>query len=159
MNDETVLARWRLGDLRRASGVSPAVLTRWFDRGVIRLKPYDAPAAGSGHARLLSTRRVYHIAIVAELARLGITATRASRAALAFTDAGQPGRAPGHLFPDGSTWLAIAPHGASVIQPPAAEALAQFFICGAVPGLPTAIALLDLAPLVRRVDDALSSKE
>ncbi|MDF2981403.1 MAG: hypothetical protein K0Q69_1175 [Devosia sp.] len=158
MIDASTVPRWRFRDALRAAGISHHRLARWLDRGIVRLRPYDTETAGTGSPRLFSRRRLYQFAIIAELARLGISADRAARAALAFTDHDQPGRAAGHLFPDGPTWLAVTPDADLVVRPPEAEGAAQLFTAGLAPGLPTSIVLLDLGALVLRVDEALSQE-
>lgn len=164
MHDTTTVPRWRLADVLRATGLSPHRLARWLDRGVIQLRPYDGESDGSGAPRMFSLRRVLHIAIVAELTRLGISAARASRAALAFTDERGPGREACRLFGEcpmfagEPTWLVLTPAGDHVVTP-GDEALRRLFTSDVAPGLPGCIALLDLGALVRRVDEALTQDQ
>lgn len=155
MTDASTSPRWRFRDAMRIAGISHHRLARWLDRGIVRLRPYDIETQGTGDPRLFSIRRIYQIAITAELTRIGVSADRASRAALAFTDHDQPGRQAGELFADGATWLALTADADLVVRPPDTEGAAQLFTAGLAPGLPTTLAILDLCALVRRVDDAL----
>jgi hypothetical protein len=91
----------------------------WLSRepAIILLRKSDQPATGVDHRHLLTLRRVFQIALTAELMRLGVTAQRAGNLAALFTDQGgerpavRPSnpdyahRLPGHLFANGSTVL------------------------------------------------------
>jgi hypothetical protein len=73
--------RYLLGDAAAAAGVTPITLKAWLstERSVVPLGPYDQPGRGKGVSRLLTLRRIYAIAITAELVSLGFAASEAGR--------------------------------------------------------------------------------
>src|SRR5450432_3112715 len=97
-----------------ATGVRPEKQYQWEDRGITVLSRKDKRSRGSGDPSLKSIETVYGIAITADLVKLGVTAKRAARAALAFTNEGQTGRAPGACYAHGKTILLVTPDGAAV---------------------------------------------
>jgi hypothetical protein len=111
--------RFTTPDACIAAGIGPATLRGWLSRepAIILLRKSDQPATGVDHRRLLTLRRVFQIALTAELMRLGVLAQRAGNLAALFTDQGgerpavRPSnpdyahRLPGHLFANGSTVL------------------------------------------------------
>ena len=84
---------------------------------MIDLREHDRPAAQSDGRHLLTLRRVVHLAIVAELARLSVPIRLATAAAYCFTDAGEGdggwageierGRGPGQHFAHGDAVLVL----------------------------------------------------
>jgi hypothetical protein len=80
--------RYLPADVAAAAGVSPGTLKAWLSRDprVIRLGPYDQAGRGTGTPRLLTLRRVFAIAMTAELVSLGFIASRAGALAFFFTD-------------------------------------------------------------------------
>lgn len=99
------LPRVRTGDAAYASGLAPAVLQQWLDRGLVTLSPLDKASSGSGDNRLLTIRRVTQIAIVTALNDHGVPVRVAAGMARRYTDEGNVGRQPGELYPTGSTFL------------------------------------------------------
>jgi hypothetical protein len=112
-------SRFTTADACTAAGIGLATLKSWLSRepAVILLRESDQPALGLDHRHLLSLRRVFQIALTAELMRLGVNAQRAGNLAALFTDqgderpaawrngSGHAHRLPGHLFANGSTVL------------------------------------------------------
>jgi hypothetical protein len=102
-----------------AAAIGPTTLKSWLgcEPAIILLRENDQAASGAGHEHLLTLRRVYQIALTAELMRLGVAAQRAGNLAALFTDQGgeKPAdwrsnpdymlRRPGHLFESGCTVL------------------------------------------------------
>jgi hypothetical protein len=111
--------RFTASDACTVAGIRPATLKSWLSRepAIILLRKSDQPATGADHRHLLTLRRVFQIALTAELMRRGVTTQRAGNLAALFTDHGgeRPAawhsnpdhahRLPGHLFPNGSTVL------------------------------------------------------
>lgn len=97
---------------QEAAGTSFAALQRLFDRKVITLQPCDRVASGSGSRRGYSVRRIVQIALTTELTALGISTSRAAKAAFEFSDRGSPGRNLGEPYPLGTTLLVGLPEGA-----------------------------------------------
>jgi hypothetical protein len=111
--------RFTASDACTVAGIRPATLKSWLSRepAIILLRKSDQPATGIDHRHLFTLRRVFQIALTAELMRLGVTAQRAGNLAALFTD--QDGerpavrrsnpdhahRLPGYLFANGSTVL------------------------------------------------------
>jgi hypothetical protein len=75
-----------LSDVAAAAEVNTNVLKAWLDREVVPLGANDRPALGRGSGRVFTLRRVFSIAIMAELTRMGITPSRASALAFMVTD-------------------------------------------------------------------------
>jgi hypothetical protein len=112
-------ARFATSDACIAADIGLATLKSWLscEPAIIMLRKRDQPAIGLGPSHLLTLRRVFQIALTAELMRLGVTAQRAGNLAALFTDQGgeRPAawpdnpdhvyRLPGHLFASGSTVL------------------------------------------------------
>jgi hypothetical protein len=88
-----------------AAGVSASDLQRYANQGHLTFQPCDGESRGSGDKRQYSTRRVIQTAIISECRRLGISPSRAGRAAFEFSDRGSPGRAVGEIYPLGRTVL------------------------------------------------------
>jgi hypothetical protein len=61
-------------------------------------------------------RRLLHVALTAELNRLGLDATQAATAAAVFADEAQDGRAAAELFREGKTLLVVTSDGARVVN-------------------------------------------
>src|SRR5262245_49809887 len=80
--------RYLLSDAAAAAGVSPGTLKAWLSREprVIALGPHDQRGRGKGTARLFTLRRVYAIAMTAELIALGFAASRAGILGFIFTE-------------------------------------------------------------------------
>jgi hypothetical protein len=92
-----------------ATGVSLSALHRYISQGHIKFLACDYKSSGSGERHEYSERRVLQTGIIVECKDLGITPSRASKAALEFTDRGNPGRAIGELYPLGTTYLVGLP--------------------------------------------------
>jgi hypothetical protein len=73
-----------------AAAIGPTTLKSWLDcePAIILLRENDQAASDTGHEHLLTLRRVYQIALTAELMRLGVAAQRAGNLAALFTDQG-----------------------------------------------------------------------
>jgi hypothetical protein len=111
--------RFTISDASAAAGIGPATLKSWLSRepAIILLRKSDQPAIDLGDGHLLTLRRVFQIALTAELMRLGVAAQRAGNLAALFTDQGSeklaawrdnPGHAQrlaGHQFASGSAML------------------------------------------------------
>src|SRR3954453_14671269 len=80
--------RYLFGDVAAAATMSHSVLKAWVSREpvVIRFGPYDRQPLGKGSARVFTLRRVFCVAITAELVRLGLKASSAGVVAYAYTD-------------------------------------------------------------------------
>ncbi len=80
--------RYVLGDIAAAANVNPGTLKAWLSREprVVPLGAHDRPGRGKGTPRLFTLRRVYAIAITAELVSLGFVASKAGVLAFDFTD-------------------------------------------------------------------------
>lgn len=98
-----------------AAGVSASDLQRYANQGHLTFQPCDGESRGSGDKRQYSTRRVIQTAIISECRRLGISPSRAGRAAFEFSDRGSPGRAVGETYPLGRTVLMGLPDGQSKV--------------------------------------------
>lgn len=106
--------RFRISDACRAARAEPNTVRAWLQRGHFTLGAADIRAAVNGASHSLSRRRVYQIAIAAELVALGIHPKRAASLAAGFTDVGNGldpdsqghERDPGALYGNGAqTWL------------------------------------------------------
>jgi hypothetical protein len=77
-----------LGEAAMAAGISVGLLKSWISREpkVLPLGRYDRKAHGKGSARVLTLRRVFSIAVIAELVSLGIAPSRAGLLAHTLTD-------------------------------------------------------------------------
>jgi hypothetical protein len=129
-----------------AARIEPSRLKSWFNREppIILLRKNERFERGKYHGRLLTIRRVFQIALTAELMRHDITAQRAGNLAAIFTDqAGEKPtnrrgtsndarRRPGHLFPSGGTILLanrdgkFAPVIAAVVNALLAEVVERY---------------------------------
>jgi hypothetical protein len=80
--------RFIFGDVATAADVIPGTLKAWLSRDppIVPLGAYDRPGRGKGIPRLFTLRRVYAIAMTAELISLGFVASKAGTLAFAFTD-------------------------------------------------------------------------
>jgi hypothetical protein len=150
-------------DACAAASIKPSALRDWFNRepAIILLRKNDRQTAGLDRAPLLTLRRVYQIALTAELIRLGVMAQRAANLAAMFTDldggekpakgrshANDAIREAGRLFPSGGTFLVANKDGmhgpiiAAVINGMAAERLGRHHASAVV---------VDVEALVHRV--------
>jgi hypothetical protein len=80
--------RYLLGDVAAAVGVSTGTLKAWLSREphVVALGPHDQAGRGKGTPRLFTLRRIYAVAMTAELIALGFVASRAGVLGFLFTD-------------------------------------------------------------------------
>ena len=108
--------RYGTEDLSRAAGVPKATVSSWIGRlGSSMIEPDDdAPDrvfGGTGRARMFKWKTVIRIAIMARLARVGVSIELAHLAAMTFVDVGEGGagygqepiamsRLPGEFFPN-----------------------------------------------------------
>jgi len=137
----------------------------WLDRRIIELRAGDRPAAHNGDPIRLSRRRAVQIAIAAELARMGLPARAAARAAYAASD--QAGgvdlcgnaadREAAHLFPAGATWLVATGENASVVNGPLDASYASIARAAGNGRVPHGCIVVNLAPLVAQADMALAA--
>jgi len=157
-------------DTCAAAGIRSAKLMNWlnFEPPVILLRDSERPPKGVNHVHLLTLRRIYQIALTAELIRLGVMAQRAGNLAAMFTDqegenpTGRHGdldhvpRRAGHLFPSGSTTLVANKDGrfgpviAAVVNAPLVE-VARRYTSGAL--------VVDVEEVVNRVLTSLGLTE
>lgn len=141
----------------------PAI-NAWLDRRIIELRAGDRPAAHNGDPIKLSRSRAVQIAVAVELARMGLPARAAARAAYAASD--QPGgvgldgnpmeREPAHLFPTGATWLVATADTARVVNGPADAPYAAIARAAGDGRVPNGCILVQLAPMVAQADMALT---
>ena len=96
---------YRTADVVRATGTPPNRLQRYLERNYITMQPCDVASEGLGHKRGFSFRRVVQVAITSELIKIGISPSRAAKAAFAFSDTGGSGRSPCRLYALGKTFL------------------------------------------------------
>jgi hypothetical protein len=91
-NPELDDPRYLLGDAAAVAEISTTLLKAWLTREprVVRFGPYDHRAHGKGSARLFTLRRVLCVSLIAELTRLGLSASHAGRIAYMTTDAEFP---------------------------------------------------------------------
>ena len=113
-------------DVAERLNIPFSTISNWLTRRDIRAlerDPHELRSPGTGRSRRFSLRRVLHIALMAQLVRVGLAPRAASYAALRWTDdsdsparyaadAHDPtkDRNPGELFKDGKT-LFIVWHG------------------------------------------------
>lgn len=163
------IPQFQTADVARAANVSFATLNSWLTRGLVDLSHAPSQPPGTGRPRLFSRRRARHIALTAELTRLGLTIKRASRAALHFSDLGDTHpswRDPGGLFKTGTTMLFVYTDEGDVDVPTAAvrqiEApqilLPTLFHCETRPALQATVVIVDVNRLCDRVDRALDGQ-
>jgi hypothetical protein len=159
-----------------AAGVSVYALQMQLKQGSIALGLGESAAMrspGTGRSRVFSGRRVRHIALTEELARVGLPVKTASMLALAFTDhtmadswpaAHQLGdrpeqsRQPGELYADDVTvFRVLFPlHGEPVASVDrAADVESSPFMLGNVRH--RAVVLIDMDDLMARTDRALGA--
>lgn len=89
----------------KATGTPLKRIQSYLERNQIQLQPCDIHSPGSGLSRGYSMRRLLQIAITTQLTHIGVSASRASKAAYEFSDRANVGRAPGELFSQGRTLL------------------------------------------------------
>jgi hypothetical protein len=99
------------GAVAKATDTPLPTIQRYKQQGLVRLQSCDVPSSGSGEKCGYSLRRLIQVALITELSRIGIAPSRAAKAAFAFSDQGNPGRAVGELYPLGTTLLAGLPGG------------------------------------------------
>lgn len=101
-----------------AAGVEARLAQAWLERGVIALGDGDIPSPGQGHPARLGLQRTLQIAICGELVKSGTMAGRAAKIAARFADH-QGGvaidqsrlvRPAATLYPDGGTYIVVAPN-------------------------------------------------
>jgi hypothetical protein len=103
------MKKYTTAQVVEATGASLSALHRYINQGHIKFLECDYKSAGSGERHEYSKRRVLQTAIIVECNELGITPSRASKAAIEFTDRGNAGRAIGELYPLGTTYLVGLP--------------------------------------------------
>lgn len=150
-----------LADAAEAACVKTNILKAWLDRQVIPLGPSDREALGRGSARVFTLRRVVCIAIMAELARLGMTPSSAAVIS-AVVDRGVK-------IGDLELSLAEAAKGGHLIVAPQqenGEFRFGFYAEGNVPSLDqvtedfgASVAILAFGPLLNRVLGTLQRRK
>ena len=128
--------RFSTDQAARAAGLTPSALANWIKRlGNSMIRPDSDDEApdrvflGTGRARLFKRKTVMRIAIMAQVARMGLPLEFAHHCATTFIDVGSGGaaygsepveidRAPGGFFQDGGTALLIKykPDGETVAE-------------------------------------------
>lgn len=71
--------RYLLGQVAFAAGISANLLKTWIARTIIVLGEHDRDAHGKGSSRVFTFRRALVIAATAELIKMGVPTTHASR--------------------------------------------------------------------------------
>lgn len=135
-----------IGTAANAIGISPKVIRRWLDHGVIELRRNDVRSRGTGSYCGLSRNRVMQIAITHRLAEIGLSPKRAAKAAFQFTDIADLDREPCALHHFGQTVLVIGADRCRIANTGFDAGIADF-----VP----AAAILDLNTICASVDAAL----
>lgn len=99
--------RYISAEVCAAVGISESTLKNWVSRKpqVVLMTSEERERVGKGVPFLFSFQRVMQVALVAELVALGLEPRPSAMAAAGFTDVGDAGRDPGHLFPEGLTYL------------------------------------------------------
>lgn len=161
--DDLDTPQFALSDACRASRIEPNTVRAWLSRGHLVLGGGDLKASANGKAHTISRRRVYQIAISAELASLGIPPRRASMLAAGFSDVGNGEgdpdnrggeRLPGCLYEGDRTWLiAQGQEETSRIVRVSADISAL----GLLASLTEAAVILPLDIVIRRVERALAN--
>ncbi|WFT94380.1 hypothetical protein QA633_40025 [Bradyrhizobium barranii] len=103
------------GAVAKATGTPLPTIQRYKQQGHVQLQACDVTSNGSGEKCGYSLRRVFQIALITELNRIGIPPSRAADAALAFSDRGDRGRAVGEPYPLGQTVLLGLPGGVNKV--------------------------------------------
>lgn len=138
----------KLSQAAQAANISVRTLSDWLARKLV-----DIPASGTGNHRSFNRNDVIRLAFVSELVRLGVSVNESAKAASAFADTGERGRAPGELFNDGKTILLHSPDGTHMLNARGdGFGVALHFAYG------VSNVLVDCNALVARVDAALSSQ-
>lgn len=109
-------ARFTVGQIADATGISAHTIRDWYKRGAVTLGPDDRASAETTFARRLTARSAIMIAIVGALVSRGIAVKEAAYAAMEFAHSGDEDRDPGRLFADGSTYLLVGAADCSVTQ-------------------------------------------
>lgn len=110
--DDPEIPQISSADACRAAGIDAATLKNWLSRSpaVLPLAITERVPAGARTVFLFPMRRVYQLAIIAELVRMGLTPKVAAAHATRFTDSGGTSygghtRLPGRLFESAETFL------------------------------------------------------
>lgn len=159
MIDDLDTPRWLADDAIRSTGVAADTLRNWLDpaRSVVVMGQHDRRAGGSGRPHLLTLRRVYQIALVQELVRIGIAPHRAGPAAATFTDAGSEDRLPGRLYKSGLTILIVHSEGARVVHMPTTSDAVDLVASIFAPG--PAAAVVNVGAVAEQVLASLNSRK
>ena len=96
---------YEAGVVAQATDTPLPTIQRYKQQGIVRLQSCDVPSSGSGEKCGYSVRRMIQFALITEQNRLGITPSRAAKAAFEFSDKGNTGRSVGELYPLGTTYL------------------------------------------------------
>jgi hypothetical protein len=111
-----VKAGRRARDVTKALDISPKMLHRWVERGVINMQASDVHNQGTGNPILYGDRTFTKTAITFEIAKLGVSAKVAAKLAGLFSDTPQHGRPIGGLFRIGKTYIVATDGAASVVN-------------------------------------------
>jgi hypothetical protein len=140
------------GIASEAAGMPPATMQRCLQRNHITMQPCDKPSRGCGENRGYSTRRINQMALTVELTALGISPSRAAKAAYEFSDRGSPGRNVGEPHPLGTTLLVGLPRGENrVIQVPPDKTIQDVLASD------TAAFIIDAGKVVAKVKETLDT--
>jgi hypothetical protein len=103
--------KYTILQMAEASGVSPATIRSWYQRGHVRVGLTDMESPANGLARLFSASTVMLVSMMGALTNLGVHPARAAAAATIFCHTGSVAakwegafeideldRAPGFLF-------------------------------------------------------------
>jgi hypothetical protein len=141
------------GVVAKATDTPLPTIQRYKQQRNIELQPCDVTAGGSGEKCGYSQRRAFQIALITELNRIGVTPSRASKAAFEFSDRGGPGRAVGECYQLGQTLLVGLPRGNNkVINVPPDKSISDVLSndCAAF--------IIDCGVVVAKVTEKLENK-
>ncbi len=90
--------QFTLGQIAKASAISPSTIRTWFQRGQLRLGLHDKASPQNGMARLFSGSTAIMVAVASKLNQMGIDIERAAEIAIDFAYIGDSSREPGCLI-------------------------------------------------------------
>ena len=126
--DNLAQPNFSIGRVALATGVKAETIRTWFKTGKISLGATDLDVPQEGLGRMLSGRTAIAIGIAGALTGLYEIKTEiAVNAAIKFAHVGDEHRDPGFLFPTGSTFLVIGPHGSEIVRIGGDERFADVF--------------------------------
>lgn len=100
-------AKYKISEVARAVNLRPTTVRSWMERKILVLHDKDKSAESEGLPHALTKRTALKLGIVGELTEFGVSPKMAVPAAAAFTDEGDRGRLPGHLFGGDGTFTVL----------------------------------------------------